>query len=285
MKENFIQANGIKLHYIEEGTGELVILLHGFPEFWMGWRKQIPVLSKHYRVVAPDMRGYNLSDKPVNISDYKMNILAKDIADLVSALGEKQAIIVGHDWGAAVAWAVGSLHPEVVKKLAILNVPHPKEMQRSFMEFNFAQWKKSWYIFFFQLPFIPEMIVGTERFFRSSFKAMSMRKDTFSDEDLQNYLDAYRQPGAVKGAIAYYRAAFRELFAGKKGPRYHKIKAPLLMLWGEKDIALGKELTYRTKDYCKNTCEVLYDETSGHFVQRDNPEWVNEKLLEFFAQA
>jgi epoxide hydrolase 4 len=285
VQSKFITVNGIKLHYVEEGTGELVILLHGFPEFWMGWRKQIPVLSKQYRVVAPDMRGYNLSDKPEKVSDYKMPILAKDIAELIKALGEEKAIVVGHDWGAAVAWAVGALHPEVVKKLAILNVPHPKEMERSFKEFNFAQWKKSWYIFFFQIPFIPEMIVGKERFFHKTFHAMSARQDTFSDDDFQNYLEAYRQPGAVKGTIAYYRAAFREMFAHKKGPQYQKIKAPVLMLWGEKDIALGKELTYRTKDYCENTCEVLYDPTSGHFVQRDNPEWVNEKLLSFFAQA
>ena len=125
MTSNFIQANGIKLHYIEEGTGELVILLHGFPEFWYGWRNQIPILSKKYRVVAPDMRGYNLSDKPKNVSDYKIEILAKDIAELIKALGEEKAIVVGHDWGAAVAWAVASLYPEVVKKLAILNVPHP----------------------------------------------------------------------------------------------------------------------------------------------------------------
>ena len=285
MKENFIKANGINFHYIEEGEGELVILLHGFPEFWLGWRKQIPVLSKKYRVVVPDMRGYNLSDKPANINDYKMNILAKDIADLVLALGEKQAIIVGHDWGAAVAWALGSLYPEVVKKLAILNVPHPNEMRRAFLSLNLSQWLKSWYIFFFQLPFIPEKIVGTERFFRKTFGAMSQHEGTFNEEDVQKYLEAYRQPGAVFGTIAYYRTVFRELFSGKNAIAYQKIKAPVLMLWGEQDVALGKELTYRTKEYCENTCEILYDPTSNHFVQRDNPDWVNEKLLKFFAQT
>ena len=130
MVSKFIQTNGIKLHYIQEGTGELVVLLHGFPEFWYGWKNQIPALSKQYRVVAPDMRGYNLSDKPQNVSDYKIETLAKDIAELICALGEERAIVVGHDWGAAVAWAVASLHPEVVKKLAILNVPHPAKCNR-----------------------------------------------------------------------------------------------------------------------------------------------------------
>ena len=149
MESKYIIANGIRIHYQEAGNGPLVILLHGFPEFWYGWKHQIPALSQQFRVVAPDMRGYNLSDKPSLVSDYKIETLAKDIADLVVALGEDKAYIVGHDWGAAVAWAVAGLHPEVVKKLVILNVPHPGEMKRAFLSFNFAQWSKSWYIFFF----------------------------------------------------------------------------------------------------------------------------------------
>ncbi len=280
MTSNFIQANGIKLHYVEEGTGELVVLLHGFPEFWYGWRNQIPVLSKQYRVVAPDMRGYNLSEKPANVSDYKIEILAKDIAELIKALGVESAIVVGHDWGAAVAWAVAAFHPGVVKKLAILNVPHPNEMKRAFESFNLSQWKKSWYIFFFQLPFVPERLVGTEKFFRKMFEVMPMNKKAFNEEDVMKYVEAYQQPEAIKSAIAYYRAAFRNLFSS---PQFPKIKATVLMLWGEHDIALGKELTYNTKEYCEKGFEILYDSTSGHFVQHDNPDWVNEKLLKFFA--
>ena len=282
MESKFIQANNINLHYVEEGTGELVILLHGFPEFWYGWRNQIPVLSKSYRVVAPDMRGYNLSDKPTNVSDYNIETLAKDIADLIKALGEENAIVVGHDWGAAVAWAVAGLYPERVKKLAILNVPHPNEMKRAFESFNLSQWKKSWYIFFFQLPFIPEKIVGTERFFRQTFEKMSMNKNAFTEEDVKKYVEAFQQPGAVKSAIAYYRSAFRQIFSGIKHP---KIKAPVLMLWGEHDAALGKELTYSTKEYCANTCEIIYDSTSGHFIQHDNPTLVNKQLLKFFSSS
>ncbi len=281
MESKYISANGIQLHYVEEGTGELVILLHGFPEFWYGWKNQLPVLSKKYRTVAVDMRGYNLSDKPPHVSDYKMELLAKDIAELVKALGEEKAIIVGHDWGAAVAWAVASLHPEVVKKLAILNVPHPNEMSRAFTSFNFSQWKKSWYIFFFQLPFIPEKIVGTEKFFRGTFKKMLMRRENITKEDVKKYVEAYAQPNAVKSAIAYYRAAFRSFISPVKMPT---VQAPVLMLWGEQDIALGKEMTYHTKDYCDNTCEILYDPTSGHFVQHDNSDWVNENLMRFFSE-
>lgn len=280
MASNFITVNNIRLHYIDEGEGEMVVLLHGFPEFWYGWRNQIPVLAKQYRVIAPDLRGYNLSDKPGSVADYKIETLAKDIADLITGLGAERAIVVGHDWGAAVAWAVAGLYPQVVKKLAILNVPHPAEMKRAFESFNLAQWKKSWYIFFFQLPFLPEKIVGTQQFFERTFAKMSMNPGAFTAADVQQYVAAFAQPGAVKAAIAYYRAAFRAVLSGTP---LSPIQAPVLMLWGEHDAALGKELTYRTKDYCQNTCEIKYDPTSGHFVQHDNPQWVNAELLKFFA--
>jgi pimeloyl-ACP methyl ester carboxylesterase len=282
MESKFITANGIKFHYVEEGTGELVILLHGFPEFWYGWRNQIPVLSKKYRVVAPDMRGYNLTDKPAHVSDYKIEILAKDIAELIKVLGEEKAIVVGHDWGAAVAWAVASLHPDVVKKLAILNVPHPAKMQQAFMKFNFSQWRKSWYIFFFQLPFLPEKLVGNKDFFRKTFDNMCMRKNVFTEVDLKEYAQAYRQPGMITAALNYYRAAFR---AVSSPVIFSKIKAPVLMLWGEHDKALGKELTYNTDKFCESSFEIFYDNTSGHFIQHENPEWVNEKLRSFFSQV
>lgn len=281
MQSKFLSVNGIKLHYVEQGSGELVILLHGFPEFWYGWKNQLSVLSKKYRVVAPDMRGYNLSDKPEGVSKYNIDILAKDIAQLISALGEKQAIVVGHDWGAAVAWAVAGLHPDVVKKLAILNVPHPAKMQQAFMKFNWAQWRKSWYIFFFQLPFLPELMVGSKDFFPKTFDGMCVRKNVFSEEDFKKYREAYQQPGMIKAAINYYRAAFRSVAAPVV---LGKIKAPVLMLWGEQDKALGKELTYNTDRFCEGSFEIQYDPTSGHFIQHENPQWVNENLLEFFAK-
>ena len=284
MTEHYIKANGIQLHYVEEGHGELVILLHGFPEFWFGLRKQIPVLSKKYRVVAVDMRGYNLSDKPKTIADYKIDILAKDIAELVKALGEEKAIIVGHDWGGAVAWVVATLYPQVVKKLAVLNICHPSEMKKALMGFNLAQWKKSYYIFLFQIPRLPERFLGKDLkgFFTRAFTTFlpKGRALNITDAEIDKYVEAYSQQGALTATINYYRATFRQLgglhIAGK-------LQMPVLMIWGENDVALGKELTYNTKDYCTNL-EIIYDPTSGHFIQHDNPELVNEKLLEFFEK-
>lgn len=281
MNENskFIKANGITLHYIEQGEGELVILLHGFPDFWFSWRKQIPELSKHYRVVAPDMRGYNLSEKPPLKSDYNIKILAKDIEQLILNLGEKKAVVIGHDWGGIVAWAVASLHPEVVKKLIIINAPHLSEMRKTIRGFKFKQLLKSWYVFFFQLPYIPEKLIGSEKFFKNEFSRMYVRDISLSDEEVEKYVNAFAQPNSLKCSINYYRAALPEVLG--KETIFPKVKAPVLILWGEKDKALGKELTYGNDAYTENPCQIIYDTTSGHFPHQENEEWINEKILHF----
>ena len=281
MTSNFVEVNGIRLHYMEEGSGDLVLLLHGFPEFWYGWRKQIPVLSQHYRIIAPDMRGYNLSDKPIGVSQYKIDILAKDIAELIQKLGNGKAILVGHDWGAAVAWTTATLYPDLITKLVIINVPHPAEMRKALLGFNLAQLRKSYYIFLFQMPWLPEWGIGHNltRFFTKAFSSFSPSGNPPSEAEIQEYVKAYSQTGMLTGAINYYRAAIRYMTSFDTT---RPLPMPVLMLWGEQDKALGKELTYNTKQYCSDL-EIIYDPTSGHFIQYDNPELVNSKLLEFFG--
>ena len=283
MTSNYIEVNGIRVHYMEEGSGDLVILLHGFPEFWYGWRKQIPVLSKSYRVIAPDMRGYNLTDKPRGAGQYKIDILTRDIAELIRKLGNGKAILVGHDWGAAVAWTVATLYPALVTKLGILNVPHPAEMRKALLGFNLAQWKKSYYIFLFQLPWLPEWAIGRDLIgvFTKAFTKFSPTGTPPPAEEIQEYVKAYSVPGTLTATINYYRAALRLPDSMNFST---PLPMPVLMLWGEQDKALGKELTYNTKQYCHNL-EIVYDPTSGHFIQYDNPELVNGKLLEFFAAS
>lgn len=280
MQQKFLKVNGVKLHYIEEGSGELVILLHGFPEFWYTWRQQIPVLAKHYRVVAPDMRGYNLSDKPEGVANYRIDVLAKDIADLITALGFDKVILVGHDWGAAVAWATATIYPQKIKKLGIINVPHPQEMGKAFFSFNLSQYEKSSYMFFFQLPWLPERFIGKDlpEFFKNVFANLSPTGAVPPDDVIAKYVEAYSRPGTITATLNYYRAAMRYLNALKPTG---KLPMPVLMLWGEQDKALGKELTYNTKDYCSDL-EIIYDPASGHFLQHDNPDLVNTKLLQFF---
>lgn len=281
MESKYISVNGIRLHYMEAGSGDLVILLHGFPEFWYGWRRQIPMLGRHYRVVAPDMRGYNLSDKPQGIRQYKMDILVQDIAELIAQLGGGRAILVGHDWGAAVAWAVAATHPDMIIKLGIINVPHPLEMRRALRGFNLRQWARSYYMFLFQLPRLPEWFMARDlpRTFTNVFKSFSPCGVVPTDEEIQEYVKAYSHAGALTGPINYYRAALRYPDALDVSV---VLPMPVLMIWGEQDRALGKELTYNTKQYCADL-ETVYDPTSGHFITADNPELVNAALLRFFA--
>jgi pimeloyl-ACP methyl ester carboxylesterase len=280
MTHHYITVNGIRMHYVEQGRGPLVVLLHGFPEFWYGWRHQIPVLAQRYRVVAPDLRGYNLSDKPLGVKNYSLDKLAADVAALITALGETSAVIVGHDWGGAVAWTLASLHPELVTKLAVLNIPHPAEMKKALYGFNWAQIKRSTYMFFFQLPWLPERYImrNIDSIFQRLFVSYSPARKALTAEENAMYIAAFKQPGALTASLNYYRAAFRYPVTLPQA----KLPMPVLMLWGVHDKALGRELTVNTAQYCSQL-QLIYDETSGHFVQHDNPDWVNERLMEFIG--
>jgi epoxide hydrolase 4 len=275
-------GGGIRLHYVEAGEGPLVVLLHGFPEFWYSWRRQIPVLAEAgYRVVAPDMRGYGLSDKPRGWRAYDASLLAADIAGLIRGLGEQQAYVVGHDWGAAVAYAVAMNHPDVVRRLAILNVPHPTRMLEGFR--TLKQLRKSWYMFFFQIPGLPERLIARDDY---SFAKRSLRADSkkaFTDEDLLRYAEAWSQPGALSGMINYYRAALRRS-PGKAVAQMKPIEAPTLVIWGMLDRHLGSELAEPAPEWVPNVrVERIADAT--HWVQHDAPERVNGLLLGFFDEA
>ncbi len=274
-------GGGITLHYVEVGEGPLVVLLHGFPEFWYSWRRQLPALAAAgYRVVAPDMRGYNLSDRPADWRAYDTSLLAGDIAGLVRALGEERAHVVGHDWGAAVAYAVAMLHPEVVQRLAILNVPHPERMLSGLR--TLRQLRKSWYMFFFQLPFLPERLIARDGF---SFAKRSLRAGSpgsFSDADLERYVEAWSQPGALRGMINYYRAALR------RSPRSAlaglvPIQAPTMVIWGMRDPHLGSELAEPLAQWVPNLRMERIPQAT-HWVQHEAPEEVNALLAGFLAE-
>jgi epoxide hydrolase 4 len=271
-------GGGVRLHYVEAGEGPLVVLLHGFPEFWYSWRRQIPALAQAgFHVVAPDMRGYDLSDKPQSWRAYDTGLLADDIAGLIRSFGEQSAYVVGHDWGAAVAYAVAMGHPEVVRRLAILNVPHPARMLEGFR--TLKQLRKSWYMFFFQIPKLPEYLIAREDF---SFGKRSLRadsKEAFSDEDLKRYVEAWSQPGALTGMINYYRAALRRS-PGKALAQMKPIEAQTLVIWGMLDRHLGSELAEPAPEWVPNVRMERIPEAT-HWVQHDAPERVNELLVEF----
>lgn len=275
--------NNVRLHYVTQGEGKLVILLHGFPEFWYSWRHQIPVLAPHFRVVAPDMRGYNDSEKPKGVAHYRLDLLTADVMGLVRAFGEERAVIVGHDWGGGVAWAFAAHYPQATERLIVLNCPHPNAFQQH-LRANLRQLRRSWYIFFFQLPYLPEFGVrlSLRRFVERAFRGMAVRKEAFPDEDLQRYVEALKKPGALTAAINYYRAGFRDFL--RHGERqFPQITSPTLLIWGEEDVALGKELTCNMEPYFTDRFEIKYIPNCSHWVQQEQPELVNQYLLEFLA--
>jgi pimeloyl-ACP methyl ester carboxylesterase len=276
--ERDVSVNGVSLHCLVEGEGPLVVLLHGFPESSHAWHKQVPALAKHYRVVAPDLRGYGGSDKPKGIAAYRTSVLADDIVALIRAFGAERAHIVGHDWGGGVAWTVAIEHPEAVDRLVALNCPHPAVMVRA-LRSNLGQIRKSWYMFVFQIPWLPEwtFLRDNAQTLKNVLRRSAKRPDTFSDADLDEYARAFSAPGAATAAINYYRAAARS-----KVPS-GKIKAPTLIIWGEDDIALGIELTRGMEGLFDHQPRVEYLPDTSHWVMEERPEIVNRLLLEFLA--
>jgi epoxide hydrolase 4 len=281
-------ADGVRLHCAEAGPASSdrppVLLLHGFPEFWYGWRHQIPALSAEgFRVIAPDLRGYNLCDKPPRVADYRLDRLAADVASLVRQVAGKmgRAHVVGHDWGGVIAWHLAMHHPDVVEKLVILNAAHPaaywRELHRP------AQLLRSWYVFFFQLPRAPEVFVRARAFrsLRDVFRREPARPGAFSEADIDAYVEAFAQPGALTAAINYYRAAFRDGI-GRAGRTVRPIGAPTLLIWGEREKYAVPGVTRGLEPWVPNLrIERLPEAT--HWVQHDEPETVNRLLLSFLS--
>jgi epoxide hydrolase 4 len=287
IRHGYAQVGDVRLHYAECGEGSrLVILLHGFPECWYSWRHQLKALGRHYRVVAPDMRGYNLSDKPDRVEDYKVKRLVDDVTGLVRHLGHREAAVVGHDWGAAVAWAVAQHYPDYVWKLAALQVPPPAVWAKNL---SLRQLLRSWYMFFFQLPRIPEWWMRRDDFagLGKMFRATS-RPGTFTDEDVEFYKSALKEPGALTAAVNYYRANLRAFLArrpGGGGIRTHeRIRVPTLFIFGERDMAILPETAAGVADYVNAPYTELRLARANHWVQQEYASEVNAALLSFLEE-
>jgi pimeloyl-ACP methyl ester carboxylesterase len=259
----------------------LVILLHGFPEFWYAWRDYFePLVRAGYRVIAPDQRGYNLSDKPKRVKDYAVEHLVDDVLELARWEGAETFNLVGHDWGAVVAWALAQRRPHAVRRMVAMNVPHPAVMKRH-LTGNIDQLKRSWYMFFFQLPWIPELQLlraGGETFYRRM--AATSPRGCFGAEQREAYLRAWRQPGAMRAMLNWYRAAVR---AGLSGHRIDgRIESPTSILWGRGDRNLHWSMAEESLDYCEDGV-LRFFEDATHWVLHEEREAVLEELLLFLA--
>jgi pimeloyl-ACP methyl ester carboxylesterase len=273
-------VNDVRLHYVEAGAGPLVILLHGFPECWYSWRHQIPALAAAgYHVIAPDMRGYNRSEKPIGVRPYRLEALTADVAALIRHAGADRAAVVGHDWGGLVAWQLPVHHPEVVERLIVLNAPHPGAMLRELRRPR--QLRRSWYILFFQLPCLPEALAraGNYALFRRLLARGAVHPGAFSGRDLDRYVHALAQPGAATCMVNYYRALVRRPPADLLRMA-RRVDVPTLLIWGERDVALDIHLTEGLERWVPNLrLERIAD--ASHWVQNDVPDRVNALLLDF----
>ena len=277
----FTIANGVRLHYVAAGNGPLMLMLHGFPEFWYSWRYQISEFSQDYRVVALDLRGYNESGKPKNPAAYQMSVLVDDIRAVIQALGYERAIVMGHDWGGAIAWNFAYACPSLVDKLIVLNMPHPAKLAEGMQ--SIEQLQKSWYMFAFQIPILPEILLQWDdyRAIESIFVDTTPNPSAFSPADIEAYKNAAAKRGALTAMLNYYREAISSLFEERD---WGVLDVPTLMAWGEEDTALGKELTFGTDVYVRDF-QVRYIPNVGHWVQQEAPEQVNEYIREFLDDS
>jgi len=282
LEDLWFERDRVRLHAVAAGPkdGPLVILLHGFPEFWYSWRKQIgPLADAGFRVLAPDQRGYNLSSKPAAMADYAVGNLTADVISIADQLCSGRFYLAGHDWGAAVAWATALRFPQRLHKLAILNVPHPAVFLRT-VRTSPRQMLRSWYMAFFQLPRIPESRFSVNNF-AMGIKSLvaSSRPGTFTPEDLNLYREAWSNPGTVTAMINWYRALFRH-WPALPDPQVH---VPTRILWGRCDMFLLPEMAQESLKYC-DSAELTWFPDTTHWLQHEEPEAVNAALIEHFSK-
>jgi epoxide hydrolase 4 len=275
----YLATNGVKLHYVTQGEGDLMLMLHGFPEFWYSWRHQMMAFAPDYKVVAVDLRGYNESDKPKERDAYRLSILVEDIKGVIEGLGYDRCILVGHDWGGAIAWAFAQTYPEHLERLIVLNMPHPAKFSQGLR--TLPQLFRSWYIFLFQLPFFPEWILRRDNYrkLEEILTRTAINPETFPPEVVEIYRQAAAKPGAITAMLNYYRNLFQGSLLQQN---WDVIQPQTLMIWGENDIALGKELTVGTQAYVKDL-QIRYIPNCSHWVHEEKPQLVNQYMREWLS--
>lgn len=276
----YIEANRITLHVAKKGPkdGKLVILLHGFPEFWYGWHKQIDYLANQgFRVWAPDQRGYNLSDKPEKVSDYDIRHLTKDIAGLIKASGREKATIVGHDWGGIISWRMAREYSHLLDRVVILNAPHEKAMSTHLMKHP-TQLIRSSYAVFFQLRGLPEKLISLSdwKVGTTMLKSSSL-PHAFSEEDLKLYRQAWSKPQAMKSMINWYRGNVKSM---TRPDLPAEVTLPTLLIWGAQDQFLGKELAEKSSQFIEKG-RLVFLENATHWVHLEEADRVNALIAEF----
>jgi pimeloyl-ACP methyl ester carboxylesterase len=276
IEEKFVNTNGIKLHTIIIGSGEPLILLHGFPDFWYGWKNVILGLKDKFKLIVPDTRGINLSDKPDGSENYKLEILVEDIKGLSEELKLDKFNLVGHDWGGMISWALAEKYPEILKKLIILNAPHPKIYRKLITKDN-DQKKASGYIFRFLKEGENFLLENDYQALKLAVFGTAKKSNAFSAFDKEKYMEAWSQPGALAAGVNYYRANRRyEEWTGI-------INVPTLVIFGMKDIFVLPKVLDGLQDYIKDI-KIVKSNESSHWVMHDDPKLVNSSIIDFVKE-
>jgi pimeloyl-ACP methyl ester carboxylesterase len=279
----YIPTNGITLHVAQAGdeNAPLALLLHGFPEYWGLWEAQIAFLVKSgFRVFAPDQRGYNTSDKPRWIADYTLDQLALDIVGLIDAAGREKATIIAHDWGGMVAWWIGVKHGARIEKLAIFNAPHPHVFMQT-VRSSPEQQRASRYVDFFQLPWLPEIVLSAFDFYipAKTMRDSAAHPDTFTDAILGQYKAAWRQPRALRSMINWYRALYQR---PSPAPASYRVSVPTMLVWGTLDRWLTQPMAQASVDLCDSGLLHMVEDGT-HWIPQEAPEKTNQFLSEFWG--
>jgi epoxide hydrolase 4 len=272
-----VNVGRLELHVAECGSGPKVLLLHGFPAYWADWQEPMQALAAAgFRAIAPDLPGYGRSDRLANVLDYRLPLLAADIAGLIRDLGDSQVHVVGHDWGGALAYCLASEHPQLVDRLVVINAPHPAQFGRALRRFD--QLRRSWYAFMFQLPWFPEWLVCRRAPMSFALRGLAVRVGAFSDRDVDRYLEAMRLPGVARAALSYYRAAFR----APERARW-LVTQRTLVLWGDQDLSLSARVLLPGLARYVPDVRVERFADAGHWLHHDLPEIANRYLIEFLS--
>ena len=293
IEHHTVDVNGVQLHYAQSGSGQLMLFLHGFPEFWYAWKNQLDAFGADHLAVAPDMRGYNLSSKPPEVEQYRIPLLVEDVHALAARLGHganRKFILVGHDWGGVVAWAYAMAHPDTLEKLIIVNAPHPAVFQRELRE-NPAQQKASAYMLMFRgVDAEKTLSANDHEMLVRIVLSEGLKQGHFTEADKKAYLDAWSQPGALTGGLNYYRAAQVGPPAGSQPAAAvapivpaAKVSVPTLVIWGEKDTALLTGNLEGLEAYVPQLTIRRIPEGT-HWVIHERADAVNRHIREFIAR-
>ncbi|MSU76916.1 MAG: alpha/beta hydrolase [Gemmataceae bacterium] len=286
IQTRFVQANGLTFEVDQCGDGDkLALCLHGFPECSFSWRYQLPLLARlGYTAWAPNLRGYGETTRPCYVGDYALSHLIADVAGLIDAAGKRSTLLIGHDWGGAIAWSFVLAPLRPIERFIVMNMPHPARFVAGL--FRLPQILRSWYVFFFQMPLFPEWILTVygAKAIGDGFLNTAVDKSRFPEKVLDVYRRQALQPGAMTAMLNYYRALFRTWPRVKQMQRLeaNPLETPTLMIWGERDSALGKELTLGT-DKLVRDLTLHYLPNASDWVQQDAPDTVNTMIEEWLT--